>query len=229
VKALGWSEGEGVGKRFKYGDEEGSVIGVLKDFHMHSLHQPIEPLMLRMDGNWFSYIAAKVRPDDLPQTLAFFEETMGRFTPYPFEYEFLDETFDQLYKTEIRLGETFGYFTLLALLIASLGLFGLAAFSAEQRTKEIGVRKVLGASVPTIVLLLSKEFTRLVVIAFVLAIPVTYIAMNRWLEDFAYRIEVSWPVFLAAGLAALVVALLSVGYQAFKAARVNPVVSLRYE
>jgi len=229
VRALGWREGEGVGKRFKDGDEEGSVIGVLKDFHMHSLHQPIQPLMLRMDGNWFGYIAAKVRPDDLPQTLAFLEETMRRFTPYPFEYEFLDETFDQLYKTEIKLGEAFGYFTLLALLIASLGLFGLAAFSAEQRTKEIGVRKVLGASVPAIVLLLSKEFTRLVVVAFVLAIPVAYLAMNRWLEDFAYRIDVSWPVFLAAGLAALLVALLSVGYQAFKAARVNPVVSLRYE
>ena len=196
---------------------------------MHSLHQPIQPLMLRIGDNWVSHLSVKIRPQDIPGTLGFLEETMAQFSPYPFEYEFLDETFDQLYKTEIRLGETFGYFTLLALLIASLGLFGLAAFAAERRTKEIGVRKVMGASVPGIMLLLSKEFTKLVAVAFVLAVPLAYFAMNRWLEDFAYRVDISWPIFLMAGLAALLVSWLSVGYQSMKAARVNPVESLRYE
>ena len=226
VKALGWDTA--IGKQFHYWRTDGPVIGVVKDFHMHSLHQPIQPLMLRL-GGWVRHLSVKIRPQDIPGTLDFLEETMAQFSPYPFEYEFLDETFDQLYKTELRLGEAFGYFTLLALLIASMGLFGLAAFAAERRTKEIGVRKVMGASVPGVILLLSKGFTKLVAVAFVLAAPVAYFAMNHWLEDFAYRVDLSWPIFVVAGLAALLVSWLSVGYQSMKAARVNPVESLRYE
>lgn len=196
---------------------------------MHSLHQPIQPLMIFLDTEWLSHLAAKVRPDDLPGTIAHLEQTIEPFSSYPFDYQFLDETFDQLYKAEMRLGETFGFFTVLALLIASLGLFGLAAFAAEQRTKEIGVRKVLGATMPHLVLLLSKEFTQLVLVAAVLAVPLAYVGMNRWLEDFAYRIDIGVGVFAVALGASLLIAWLSVSYQALKAARVNPVESLRYE
>lgn len=218
-----------LGKHFKRWGDEGPVVGVVKDFHMHSLHQPIQPLMFTITDDWVSFFSVRIRAENIPGTLAFLEETMGSFSPYPFEHEFLDETFDKLYKAEIKLGETFGYFTLLALLIASLGLFGLAAFSAEQRTKEVGVRKVLGASVPGIVLLLSKEFTKLVGVAFVVAVPVAYLAMNGWLEDFAYRIDIGVGIFATTIAVVLVIAWVSVSYQAFKAARVNPVQSLHYE
>jgi putative ABC transport system permease protein len=201
----------------------------MKDFHMHSLHMPIQPLMLSISPDRFSYISVKVSGEDLPGTLAAIQRTYERFTPYPCDYEFFDDAFDRRYATESKLGESFGYFTLLALLIASLGLFGLAAFTAEQRTKELGVRKVLGASVSSLVLLLSTTFTRLVLIAFVLAVPLAYISMNRWLEAFAYRIQIGPGVFLLAVCAVLLIALASVSYQAVKAARVNPVDSLKYE
>ena len=227
VKAIGWDSA--VGKRFNLWENEGRVIGVVKDFHMHSLHLPIEPLMLSLRNNWASYLSAKVGPDDIPGTVAFIANTMKDFTPFPFEYEFLDDTFDSMYKTEMKLGQSLGYFTLLALLIASMGLFGLAAFSAEQRTKEIGVRKVLGSSVPGIVLLLSKDFTKLVFWAFVPAVPAGYYAMSQWLENFAFRIQIGPVIFLVALLSVLLIAWLSVSYQAVKAARVNPVKSIQYE
>jgi putative ABC transport system permease protein len=175
------------------------------------------------------FISVKVRPDDLPETIALFEKTVTEFTSYPFEFQFLDDSFDQLYKNEARLGETFGFFTVIALLIASLGLFGLAAYSAEQRTKEIGIRKTLGATVSGLVALLSNEFLKLVGLAFVVAAPLAYFAMQRWLEDFAYHIELGPGIFLMAGATALIIALASVSYQAIKAARANPVKSLRYE
>jgi putative ABC transport system permease protein len=174
-------------------------------------------------------MAVKVRPDDLPGTIASLERTVRQFTPYPFEYQFLDERFDQLYKAELRLGETFGFFTIQALLIASLGLFGLAAFAAEQRTKEIGVRKVLGAKVTSLVALLSMDFLKLVSIAFVVGAPLAYFVMQRWLEDFAYRIELGPRIFLLTGVTALLIALATVSYQAIKAALADPVKSLRYE
>ena len=145
------------------------------------------------------------------------------------QLEFLDEAFDQLYKTELKLGQLIGLFTLLALLIASLGLFGLAAYTAEQRTKEVGIRKVLGATAPGLVILLSKEFTRLVVVAFVVAVPVAYYGMNQWLEVFAYRVKIGPMVFFVALVSVLLIAWMSVGYQALRAARANPVQSLKYE
>jgi putative ABC transport system permease protein len=147
----------------------------------------------------------------------------------PFEYYFLDQTFNSIYKAETRLATLFGAFTAFALFIACLGLFGLAAFTAEARTKEIGVRKVLGASVSSIVALLSKDFLKLVLIAIVIASPVAWYAMNRWLQDFAYRIEIEWWVFALAGLLAVGIALLTVSFQSVKAALMNPVKSLRSE
>ncbi len=171
-----------------------------------------------------------MQTEDLPGTLAHLEATWTTFIPErPFEYYFLDASFDQLYRAEQRAATLFSVFTGLSLVIACLGLFGLAAFTAEQRTKEIGVRKVLGASLTDIVVLLSKGFATLVAVAFVVAVPLAYFAMDRWLQNFAYRIEISWPIFLIAGLSVLLVALLTVSYQAVKAALTDPVESLRYE
>ena len=167
---------------------------------------------------------------DLPATLAFIRDTWERFDPaYPFDYAFLDQAVAQLYESEQRLMQTLSLFASLAILIACLGLFGLASFTAEQRTKEIGIRKVLGASVGSIVVLLSKDFAKLVVLAFVLTAPLAYLAMTRWLDDFAYRVEISWRIFLIAGSLALAIALLTVSYQAIRAAVGNPVKALRYE
>lgn len=231
VRALGWTPEEALGMPFGYSDGRGTrrIVGVMKDIHFNSIHQSVKPLVLTLDQNPTGYISAKVRPDDLPSTLALFEQTVQQFTEYPFEYQFLDDSFDALYKRDVRLGETFGFFTILALLIASLGLFGLAAYAAEQRIKEIGVRKVLGASVSSIVALLSKDFLKLVGFAFVVAVPLIYIAMQRWLENFVYHIEIGPSVFLITGGLVVIIALLTVSYQSIKAALANPVKSLRYE
>ena len=209
------------------------MIGVVKDFHLDSMHEPITPLVTQMrpDETWWrTFISAKIRPTDTAGTLAFLEQTWRAFAPESgYDYFFIDESFEQLHRADARFGRIFGTFATLAIVIACLGLFGLAAFTAEQRTKEIGIRKVLGASVSSIALLLSTAFTKLVVAAFVLATPIAYFAMTRWLENFAYRVEMSWPIFLLAGALALAIALLTVSYQAIKAVLTNPVKALRYE
>ncbi|MDZ4699142.1 MAG: ABC transporter permease [Rhodothermales bacterium] len=226
VAALGWTPDTAVGKRFM---ETGHVVGVMKDFHLHSLHLPIAPMMVRMSGNWYNHLAIRISGNNIPASLAFITETMDGFTDYPVEYAFLDEVFDDLYTSERRLGQAFGYFTFLALLIASLGLFGLAAYASERRSKEIGIRKVLGASVADLVALLSREFLVLVIAALVIAIPVAYFGVRRWLDGFAYRVDLGADVFLIAGALAVVVALVAVAYQALRAALADPVRSLRYE
>ena len=231
VRGLGWTPEEAIGQRFIYTDGQGwrTIIGVFKDFHFNSIHHSLGPLVLTLDQFPTGYISAKVRPEDLRGTIALFEQTVKQFSPYPFAYQFLDDNFDQLYQREARLGEMFGFFTLLAVLIASLGLFGLAAFTAEQRVKEIGIRKVMGASETKIVRLLSKEFLRLVFIAFLFASPIAWLAMHNWLQNFTYRIDLSWWIFVLAGMLALGIALLTVSSQAIKVALRNPVKSLRTE
>jgi len=229
VRALGWTDP--VGKRLDIPGEvdEGTVIGVVNDFHYASLHQTIQPLALYMAPRWDN-LTIRITGRDVPGTLAHLQDTWERFEPqYPFEYFFLDASFAALYQTEERLMETLGLFTLLALFIAALGLFGLAAFTAEQRTKEVGIRKVMGATVMSLVVLLSKTFVRLVVLAFVVAAPLAYFITRFWLSSFAYRVELSWWTFLLAGLTALGIALLTVSYQAIKVALSDPVKSLRYE
>ncbi len=202
AKALGWTPEEAIGQQFTH-DSVVTVIGVVKDFHMHSLHLPIQPLMLRLRDIYTAHISVKVRPEKLTETIASLEKTVGQYSSYPFEYQFLDESFDKLYKSEVRVGKTFGFFTLLAILIASLGLFGLAAYSAKQRTKEIGIRKVLGASVRSIVGILAQDFLKMVLIGFLLAIPIAWYLMSHWLQDFAYRIAMEWWMFALAGTFAL--------------------------
>ncbi len=223
-----------VGKRITWFDDDhtrrGTIIGVVKDFHFQSLHTRIAPLIMNIGPRSFNYMLVKIGPNDMPNTLAHLERVWKKFDPeFDFEYSFLDADFDQLYHSEARIQTLFGYFTFLAIFIAGLGLFGLASFTTQQRTKEIGVRKVLGASVTSVVAMLSKDFLKLVLLANLFAWPVAYLAMNLWLQNFAYRVNLGWRVFAFAGGMALLLALLTVSAQAIKAARANPVEALRYE
>ena len=209
---------------------EGTIIGVVKDYHNVSLHEQIQPLVMMYWPEFFYNFAVRVRPGGLPETIAHLEAVWKSFSPaYPFSYSFLDEDLSRIYAFEARITRIIGTFSFIAIFIACLGLFGLAAYTAEQRTKEIGVRKVLGAKVSDIVLLLSKEFVKLVLLAGVIAAPLAYWLMGRWLEVFAYRIEPGPAVFLIAGALALLIALLTISYQAIRAALAHPVESLRYE
>lgn len=206
------------------------VIGVAKDFHMKSLHQKIQPLALlatsRPANLWFGSI--RIRGDNVQGAMAAIEAKWQEVLPdFPYEFTFLDNDYENLYKAEQQLERVFGTFATFAIFVTCLGLFGLASFMAEQRTREIGVRKVLGASVPDIVRLLSRNFTGLVIVAFLIATPLAYYAMNQWLASFAYHTELSLWNFVIAGAVAMVIAWLTVGYQALKAATANPVNSLR--
>ncbi len=207
-----------------------TVIGVVKDYHVRSLHHEIMPLYIDYDPSNFLYISTKIKPDDVSKILRDLRKKWAKIAPdQSFDYFFLDESFDLQYRAEEKLGLIFSNFTLLAILVACLGLFGLASFTAEQRTKEIGIRKALGATVSSIIVLLIKEFTKWVLLANIIAWPIAYVAMNHWLQNFAYRIKIGLGTFILAGVLALVIALLTVGYQAIKAARANPVEALRYE
>lgn len=212
------------------GDRNGLIVGVVKDFHFRSLHEEIQPLVLAVAPGWFTDMYVRIHPNTLKETVGFMESTLKELAPdFPLNYTFLNEDIDRLYREDRRIGSLVRYGAALAVLIAGLGLFGLASFTAEQRTKEIGVRKVLGASVQEIVFLLTREFSRWVLLANLIAWPLAYIAVNAWLKNFAYRIDVQIVVFLLIGLATLAIALISVSYQSVRAARANPVVSLRYE
>jgi putative ABC transport system permease protein len=229
-RAFGWAPEEAVGKGISTsGMEGGRVVGVLADYHQHGLQREIEPV-LTFIGDYFGYYVVKLKPGDATAGVAGVEAYWkARFPGYPFEYFFLDEDYNGQYKAEARLARLFGVFSVLAIAIACLGLFGLAAFMAEKRTKEIGIRKVLGASVASIVSLLSGDFLKLVGAAFVLSVPLAWYAVEQWLQGFAYRIAVGpWPFALAGGLA-LLIALLTISFQAIKAALANPVHSLKNE
>ena len=208
----------------------GEIVGIIKDFHLHSLHRPIEPLYIFLDIRSFSNIAIKMRTDNIPATIDHVKDVMKKFSPkYPFSYSFFDEVFERAYITEQRMARVFGAFAILGIFIACLGLFGLTTFAAEQRTKEIGIRKVLGASDAKIFLLLSKEFIRWVLLANIIAWPLAYLAMNKWLQNFAYRTHIGAAAFLISGGTALMIATFTVSYQSIKSARANPVDSLHYE
>jgi len=231
IRAIGWSSPEeAIDKEFRYGGRSGRVIGVTNNFNFESLHQPVVPIVFLIPQDRINNVAVKIRDNMRTEALEFLEEQWAGFRPgYPFNYYFVEDNFNQQYDSEERLGQIFGYFSLLAVIIAALGLFGLASFTAQQRIKEIGIRKVLGAKVSQIVMLLSQKFTILVLIAFALAVPVAWITMNQWLEGFAYQIDISIWSFLMAGGLALFVAWLTISYQSIKAALMNPVKSLRSE
>ncbi len=206
-----------------------NVIGIVKNFHFESLRNTVGPVLFFLRRST-SNVAFRINTENTIQLISFVKDKWDEFAPgQPFDYSFMDEEFNSMYKAEERIGEIFSVFAFLAILIGCLGLFGLAAFTAQQRTKEIGVRKVMGASVSGIVVLLSKEFIKLILISFVIAAPLAYYYMNRWLEDFAFRTDIGLLTLTLAGLAALVIAILTVSYHAIKIAVTNPVKSLRYE
>jgi putative ABC transport system permease protein len=203
---------------------------VIEDHHISSLHEEIEPLVMIHFPQFFYAMAVKINSENIPQTLSSIEKTWNKFIPeFPFTYSFLDEYIDRLYRGDEQTARIVRTFSIIAIFIACLGLFGLAAFAAERRTKEIGIRKVLGATSSKITLLLSTEFTKWVLVANIIAWPIAYYAMNRWLQGFAYRISIGLWTFVLAAVLAFVIALLTVSYQALKAAIANPVEALRYE
>ena len=233
VKAFGWSRPEdALGKRLQtgYGGRVNPIIGITKDFHYRGLQSEVEPLVMEFLPWSFRYITLSIDITDLKETLAFVgSQWKSVFPGYPYEHFFLDTDFDRQYRADEQIGRIFGAFTFLGLFVACLGLLGLASFTAESRTKEIGIRKVLGASVGGIVIMLSKQFTKWVLVANCIAWPVAYYFMNRWLNNFAYRIDIGIWTFVLSGALALVIAFLTVSYQSIKAAVANPVESLRYE
>jgi len=235
AREIGYLPEEAVGKkllRFITLSEfkEFTIVGVVKDFHFKSLHRIIEPFLLILDPQNFNTISVRIRPGDIWGTIGFIQQKWGEIFPgEQFEYSFLDSRINLLYRSESRMRSIFLIFSILSIFVACLGLFGLAAFTAEERTKEIGVRKVLGASTANILLLLSKEFSKWVLIANLIAWPVAYYMMNRWLQNFAYQASIGlWP-FLFSALLALIIALFTVSYQSVKAALADPVDCLRYE
>jgi putative ABC transport system permease protein len=236
VKAVGWkSAQDAVGKNFKYGSITGHIIGVMNDFHFESMHQEIRPMILIMPAtspgqSFYNSISIKIAGNNIPAALATIKDTWQKYLPeLPYEYTFLDENFEKLYAAEEKQETIYTVFACISIFIACLGLFGLSAFAISQRVKEIGVRKVLGANVSGIVALLSKEFLLLVIFAAPFAFVVAWYAMHKWLQGFAYRINIQWWVFLIAAIAALLIALATVSVQAIKAALANPVKSLRSE
>ncbi len=233
VKALGIKSNEdAIGKQFTYGNRTGQLVGVVNDFHFESLHQRILPIVLFTSKTPDGYrrISIKISGNNISAALSHIENTWKKFLPEtPYDNTFLDERFSDLYKAEQQQGSIFSIFSCIAIFIACLGLFGLSAFTITQRIKEIGIRKVLGATVGNIVGLLSKDFMKLVIIAAVIAFPVAWYAMHKWLQDFAYRISIPWWVFIIAGIVAAFIALVTISFQAIKAAVANPVKSLRTE
>jgi putative ABC transport system permease protein len=207
-----------------------TIVGVVKDFHFSSLHSEIKPLAIQHRPDMFRYLLVKIKPGDISGSISSLAATWGKLVPgAPFDYQFLDENIDRMYRTDQRMGKIIDSFTVLALFIACLGLFGMASFTAQQRTKEIGIRKVLGATVPEITFSLIREFGKWVLLANLIAWPLAYFTMNRMLEVYAYRISLDVWIFLAAGAMALILAVTTVSYQAVKAALTNPVETLRYE
>ncbi|MEJ7680651.1 MAG: FtsX-like permease family protein [Segetibacter sp.] len=226
---MGMNMSNAIGKTLSFGSRKGTIIGVVKDFNFKPLQYAIDPLVLRLNTDG-GIVVVRTLPGNTEATIKALNKIYSNLNPaYPFTYNFLDKDLDNLYRGEQQMGSIFNLFAILAIFISSLGLYGLSAFMAEQRTKEIGVRKVLGASVFNIVYLLSTNFTKLILIAVAIAIPVSWLTIDSWLKGFAYRIDISWVIFLVASLAALLIAWLTVSYESIKAAIANPVKSLRTE
>ncbi|MCK5146282.1 ABC transporter permease [bacterium] len=228
AKLSGWKNP--IGKKYSLQLRDGIVIGVIKDFHNTSLRLKVKPMALMLNnwpsGDW----AIKISSDNIAESMAFIGKKFKEFSPdYPFNYSFLDDKVNSIYKSEQKLGQIFSYFTFIAIIISCLGLFGLISYTAEQRTKEIGIRKVLGASVVGIVMLLSKDFIKWIITANVIAIPIAYFAMNKWLQNFAYRTDIEIFIFFSATLISLFIAVITVSFKTFNAAQTNPADTIKYE
>ena len=234
AKIIGWEQAVGQNVNFDSdrfivsGNFE--VIGVFKDYHIESLHKPIVPLAIFWNDNTHVQASIKISNRNIHVTLEYIKSTWNEFLPeFPFDYSFLDQSFDNMYKAEERIQKLFIYFSILAVIIACLGLFGLSAFMAERKTKEIGIRKILGSSTTQVISKLSKEIIRLVIIANIIAIPLSWIALNRWLYNYPYRVNIFWWVFLVTAITTFIIAFLTVSYHSYKAAISNPVDAIRHE
>lgn len=206
------------------------IIGVLKDFNFRSLHMGIEPLVIIIDPQWYTGIAIRINSASIPSTLSFIEQTTNKFAPeFPYEYSFLDDEIAKMYAGEQRMRTLFNYFSILAIFITCMGLFGLASFSAEQRTREIGIRKVMGANAWQISYRFAKEFAGLVILANLIAWPAAWLTMDRWLQGFAYRTGLNLWVFVTAGLAAFLLAAITMSSQTISAAGINPAQTMKHE
>jgi putative ABC transport system permease protein len=231
VKTLGWDTPEdAIGQKIAKGSKTGKVLGVINDFHIQGLQEELEPVVLDINVGSFTTFAIRIKNTRLPETLDFLEKSWKTYFPEKaFEYTFLDEQLQDAYQDEGRLAQLVGYFAGIAIFLSCFGLFGLISFTVHQKAKEIGIRKVMGATVAGVVALLAKGYLKLVVIALVLATPIAWYLMDHWLDEFAYRISIEWWVFALSGAGAVVVAFLTVGLQSMKAALANPVDSLRNE
>jgi putative ABC transport system permease protein len=214
-----------------YTNATGKIIGVVRDFNIHSLQQPVEPLIILLGRkSYFTYMLIRISPDNMQNTLAFIENTWKKFdTRHEFTWSFLDDEFEAQYQGERRLGTIFWVFAILAVFIASLGLFGLSSFMIEQRTKEIGIRKVHGAGIVDILRLLARQFTSWIIIASIIALPLGYYFARSWLQNFAYRTPLGVLIFVLAVFVAIIVTMLTISYQSWQTARMDPVESLKYE
>jgi len=227
VKIMGMQQP--LGEKLEVHDRTGTIIGVVKDFHFETLREQIEPLFIMYQPQCY-FVNIRISSKDMIETISLIEKIVTKHYPgIPFEFHFLDKQIEHLYITEQRMRDILLYCSVLAVFLSSLGLYGLVTFAVERKTKEIGVRKVLGASIAGIVSLLTKEFARWIWAANFIAWPIAWYAMNQWLQNFAYRTTIRWWMFVLAGTLALLIALLTVSYQSIKAALANPVESLRYE
>ena len=236
VKMLGWkSPQEAIGKQLRVNADRfhfksGPVIGVVKDFHFISLHSKIDPIVLFVEPRWCHYILIGISTNGIEGTLANIKQAWNRINPeYPFDYKFINDVFAAKYIADNQFKIVMGLFSSIAIIIACIGLFSVSLFTTERRIKEVGIRKVLGASMPQIVFILTKDLTKWIILANIIAWPLAYYYMNKWLQDFAYRIDISLWVFVLSGGIVLIIALTTVSWQAVKAATANPVDSLRYE
>ncbi|HVO75919.1 MAG TPA: FtsX-like permease family protein [Ignavibacteriaceae bacterium] len=228
LSKLGWKSP--TGKSLGTFGKQGKVIGVIKDFHFKSLHEKIQPLVIYYDSKTFEFLSVKIKSNNIPEVLSNIQKSWKALFPdKPYEFNFLDEQWGKLYNKEQETKNLFSVFSGLAIFIACLGLFGLALFNTQNKTKEIGIRKAMGASISNVALIFIKNFLILILISNVIAWPIAYFFMNKWLQDFAYRIDISWWMFVLSGGIALIIALATVSFQAIKAATANPVESLRYE
>jgi len=210
--------------------QRGPIIGVVQDFHFSTLHKKVKPFVLVYEPRFFGSLLVKLKPQNMQESIASIGEIwQDMFSEIPFEFHFLDDIYADLYKAERQFNTVITWFTIMAIVIGCLGLIGLVLFATEQRTKEIGIRKVLGASVSGILALISSDFLKWIVLANIIAWPVAWYALGKWLDNFAYRIDLTFWPFLLSGLLALLIALLTIGTQAMRAATANPVESLRYE
>ncbi|MDP8268594.1 MAG: ABC transporter permease, partial [Candidatus Tenebribacter davisii] len=236
ARVLGWGD-DPIGKKLGFGagldgtaNLNTKVIGVVKDFHYASLHNKIDPILIMLSNDPLRNICLRIRQENIKSSLEYIEDKWNEFCPtFPFEYTFLNESMNDQYMAEQKIGRVFTYFSILCIFIACLGLFGLASYTAEQRTKEISVRKVMGASVSNIVFILSKEFSIWVILANIIAWPIAFYALSKWLQNFAFAIDQSILTYILAGLTALIIALLTVSFRAIKAAQTNPADALKYE